>query len=199
MNKGNKYGYMIMAACLLLSSCSVFNREAPLRQCYTRGDLKIVLRGETAEQSGICIYEKGREVYAQELLPHLAVVTNLVKDTIYLAYFSEQPVDRKSGRTNAGSRWLIWEVYPRSSLTEANGIAAAKAVFNGNRVEVQAAGADVKLSFPLNALIYDKERLMIFTFKGQKGAWRQLQLDEEGSRAFKKQFGRYGEDGILKE
>lgn len=200
ISKKNISGCVITGAMMLLFSCGMFNQTAPLRQCYVKDSLKVVLRGKDATGGQLYIYRNGRQIYTQDLQPYAAMISHVDKDTIHLYYFQGKEAGPKEGRTHAdGNTWLKWEVRPRREMTTAGTIVAAKFDFGKNRLEVRSPGADVRLSFPLNNILLEQNRVVAVGHGPLKSTVREIRLPEDGLKVFVKKFEKYGDDGITKE
>lgn len=192
MNGGKKYRYLIVTACLPVFSCGLFNSGKPLRQCYREGTLKVVLRNESATEVSLYVYDKGEQVYTQDLRPYAPVVTGVVKDTIYLKYFGSGEVTPTDGLERAGRLWLNWKAYPRQRLTESGAINAVQARINNGRLELTPGGAGIRLSFALNNIVLENGRLATFAHSILKSSRREIRLPEKEMKSFLKAFEAYG-------
>ncbi len=186
MNGGShRYGYF--AVMLLVVSCNWFG-SAPPRQCYGGAGLDVLVSDK------LHVLKNGREIYSQALLPHMAVVTGIKKDTIFLAYFREQEGAPEEGRTQAGdSVWLKWNVRPQQELITGHPITATAFNFINGRLVVQPAGSAVKLSFALDNIVYDQERVLAFSHKPGRSGCREINLPEPLQRDFEDAFREYSE------
>ncbi|AWO00824.1 hypothetical protein DLD77_03495 [Chitinophaga alhagiae] len=195
----NIYGWAALAAMMLLFSCGVFNSKAPLRQCYVKDSVKVLLRGKDATGGELYIYKGGQQVHVQELLPYAAMISHIERDTVHLFYFQGKDTGAKEGRVQAGDNmWLKWIVRPRGEMATGNMIVAAKFDFRNNRLEVRSPGADIRLSFPLNNILLEQNRVVIVAHGPLRTTIREIQLPENGLKAFVNKFERYGDDGTEK-
>ncbi|WP_343701242.1 hypothetical protein [Chitinophaga sp.] len=200
ISKKNISGWVITGAMPLLFSCGMFNQSAPLRQCYVKDSLKVVLRGKDATGGELYIYRNGQQIHAEGLQPYAAIIGHIDKDTIHLYYFQGKEDVLKEGRTHAGGNiWLKWELRPRREMATASTIEAAKFDFAKNRLEVQSAGADVRLSFPLNNILLEQNRVVAVAHGPLKSTVREIRLPEDGLKIFVKKFEKYGDEGVTKE
>lgn len=200
ISKKNISGWAIAAAMMLLFSCGMFNQTAPLRQCYVKDSLKVVLRGKGATGGELYIYRSGQQIYKQDLQPYAAMIGHIDKDTIHLYYFQGKEVGPKEGHTYAGGNtWLKWEVRPRREVATAGAIIAAKFDLRNNRLEVQSPGADVRLSFPLNNILLEQNRMVAVAQGPLRSTIREIRLPEDALKVFVKKFEKYGDEGITRE
>lgn len=179
----NRYWYF--AAVLLVVSCNWFG-SAPPRQCYGQAGFNVVVNDE------LHVLKNGQKIYSHSLLPHMAVVTGIRKDTIFLTYFREKDGAPEEGRAQAGdSVWLKWKILPQQELITGHPITATAFSFVNGRLMVQPAGSAVKLSFALDNIVYDNKRVLAFSHKPGRTSCREIKLPKELQRDFEDAFSEY--------
>ena len=187
----NRYWYF--AAMLLAVSCN-WPGSAPPKQCYGHAGLDVLVNDE------LHVLKNGREIYSHSLLPHLAVVTDIRKDTIFLSYFRDKEGPPEAGLVQAGdSTWLKWKVQSQQELITGHPITATAFSFINGRLLVQPAGSAVKLSFSLNNIVYDNKRVLAFSHNPGRSSCREIKLPEALQHDFEEAFSEYGEAWAGKE